>query len=47
VRACGLKLRETIGFKWLADTVARKLAVIMHATLKSGEVFDRKAGVAA
>ena len=37
----GLKLRERIGFKRAAVAVARKLAVIMHAMLKSGELFNR------
>ena len=47
LRAWGLKLREKIGFKRAAVAVARKLAVIMHAMLKSGEVFDRKASALA
>lgn len=42
LREWGLKLRERIGFKRAAVAVARKLAVIMHAMLKSGELFDRK-----
>ena len=36
--------------RWLltaAVAVARKLSVIMHAMLKSGELFDRSAGLAA
>ncbi len=37
LRAWGLKLREKIGFKRAAVAVARKLAVIMHAMLKSGQ----------
>ncbi|RJG40564.1 IS110 family transposase [Mesorhizobium sp. DCY119] len=41
LRAWGLKLREKIGFKRAAVAVARKLAVIMHAMLKSGELFSR------
>ena len=41
-RAVGLKLREKIGFKRAAVAVARKLAVIMHAMLKSGELFNRE-----
>ena len=44
LRTWGLKLRERIGFKRAAVAVARKLAVMMHAMLKSGEVFDRTAG---
>lgn len=47
LRAWGLKLRERIGFKRAAVAVARKLAVMMHAMLKSGEMFDRTAGAAA
>lgn len=41
LRTWGLKLRERIGFKRVA--VARKLAVIMHAMLKSGQSFQREA----
>jgi transposase len=44
LRTWGLKLRERIGFKRAAVAVARKLAVTMHAMLKSGEAFDRNAG---
>ncbi len=40
-------LREKVGFKRAAVAVARKLPVIVHAMLKSGELFDRSAGVAA
>ena len=47
LRAWGLKLREKVGFKRAAVAVARKLAVIMHAMLKSGEVFNRSAGLTA
>ncbi len=43
LRTWGLKLRERIGFKRAAVAVARKLAVIMHAMLKSGELFTRMA----
>ena len=39
-----MKLREKIGFKRAAVAVARKLAVIMHAMLKSGELFNRTVG---
>ena len=42
LRAWGLKLRERIGFKRAAVAVARKLAVIMHAVLKSGQTFQRE-----
>lgn len=41
LRIWGLKLREKIGFKRAAVAVARKLAVIMHAMLRTGELFDR------
>jgi transposase len=41
LRTWGLKLRERVGFKRAAVAVARKLAVIMHAMLKTGECFDR------
>lgn len=40
LRTWGIKLRERIGFKRAAVAVARKLAVIMHAMLKTGEVFE-------
>jgi transposase len=45
LRMWGLKLREKLGFKRAASAVARKLAVIMHAMLKSGELFARTAAV--
>jgi transposase len=47
LRSWGLKLREKVGFKRAAVAVARKLSVIMHAMLKSGELFDRSPGQAA
>lgn len=43
LRTWGLKLRERLGFKRAAIAVARKLAVIMHAMLRSGELFNRTA----
>lgn len=43
----GLKLRERLGIKRAAVAVARKLAVIMHSMLKTGEPFNRLAGVPA
>ncbi|MCE6949513.1 IS110 family transposase [Cereibacter sphaeroides] len=43
LRAWGLKPRERIGFRRAAVAVARKLAVIMHAMLKSGQSFQRQA----
>lgn len=44
LRTWGLGLRERIGFKRAAVAVARKLVVIMHAMLKTGEFFDPQAG---
>lgn len=44
LRTWGLKLRERIGFKRAATVLARKLAVTMHAMLKSGELFDPTIG---
>ena len=41
LRAWGIKLRQRVGFKRAAVAVARKLAVIMHAMLKTGQCFDR------
>lgn len=35
----GIKLRERLGFKRAAVAVARKLAVIMHSMLQTGETF--------
>jgi len=43
LRTWGLKLRERVGFRRAAVAVARKLAVIMHAMLRSGELFNRTA----
>jgi transposase len=47
LRTWGLALRERVGLKRAAVAVARKLAVTMHAMLRSGEMFDRMAGVGA
>ncbi|MES0038655.1 IS110 family transposase, partial [Mesorhizobium sp. M0046] len=47
LRTWDLKLRERVGFKRAAVAVARKLAVIMHSMLKTGEFFDRNAGATA
>ena len=47
LRTWGLKLRERLGFKRATVAVARKLAVIMHSMLKSGQPFDRLAVSAA
>ncbi|AVA25343.1 IS110 family transposase [Rhizobium sp. NXC24] len=44
LKSWGLKLRERLGFKRAAVAVARKLAVIMHSMLKTGEVFNASAG---
>lgn len=46
LRSGGMKLREKIGFKRAAVAVARKLAVIMHAMLRSGELFTRRVAAA-
>ncbi|AMK25544.1 IS110 family transposase [Sphingobium sp. TKS] len=43
----GLGLCERLGFKCAAVAVARKLAVIMHSMLKTGEVFNTSAGASA
>ena len=47
LRTWGLRLRDKIGFKRAAVAVARKLAVVMHAMLRCGQLFDRTAGGAA
>ncbi len=47
LRTWGLALRERVGFKRAAVALARRLAVTMHAMLRSGEMFDRNAGAAA
>lgn len=47
LRRWGLKLRERIGFKRAAIAVARKLAVIMHTMLKTGQLFERAIGTTA
>ncbi len=41
LRTWGMALREKIGFKRATIAVARKLAVIMHSMLKSGQPFQR------
>lgn len=43
LRTWGLKLKERVGFKRAAVAVARKLAVTMHAMLKSNTIFERTA----
>lgn len=47
LRSWGLKLRDRAGFKRAAVAVARKLSVIMHRMLTTGETFDRSAGMIA
>ncbi|QPC94730.1 IS110 family transposase [Mesorhizobium sp. INR15] len=47
LKTWGRQLRERLGFKRAAIAVARKLSVIMHAMLKSGEAFNRSAGASA
>lgn len=42
LRTWGIALREKIGFKRATIAVARKLAVIMHSMLKSGQPFQRQ-----
>lgn len=46
LRSWSVNLREKIGFKRAAVAVARKLAVVMHAMLRSGELFKRAAAAA-
>lgn len=41
LRVWGLKLKERTGFRRAAVAVARKLAVIMHTMLRTGELFER------
>jgi transposase len=47
LRTWGLKLKERIGHKRAAVAVARKLAVIMHSMLRTGELFERSVAVEA
>lgn len=47
LRTWGLQLWEKIGFKRAAVAVARKLAVIMHAMLRSGNRFEHSARIQA
>ena len=46
LRSWGMKLREKVGVKRAAVAFACKLAVIMHAMLRSGELFTRTAAAA-
>jgi transposase len=43
----GAPAQGKLGFKRAAVAVARKLAVIMHAMLVSGQRFDRTIGLTA
>jgi transposase len=45
LKSWGKNLREKIGFKRAVVAMARKMAVIMHAMLKTGELFDPKRGL--
>lgn len=40
-------LKERVGFERAAVALARRLAVTMHAMLKSGQCFDPDAGMPA
>jgi transposase len=44
LRTWALALKERLGFKRTAVALARKLAVVMHTMLKTGELFDPNAG---
>ncbi|WP_316355404.1 IS110 family transposase [Devosia sp.] len=44
LRGWALALKERLGFKRAAVALARKLAVIMHAMLQTGELFDPDKG---
>ena len=46
LRKWGLQLRERLGFKRATVAVARKLAVIMHSMLITGEPFGKKSAAA-
>ena len=47
LRRWGLELRDRLGFKRAAVALARKLAVIMHTMMKTGELFDHRLETAA
>lgn len=47
LRTWALELKERLGFKRAAVALARKLAVIMHAMLRTGELFDPHEGTPA
>ncbi|MER9547124.1 IS110 family transposase, partial [Mesorhizobium sp. M0437] len=44
LRTWALELKDRLGFKRAAVALARKLAVIMHAMLRTGELFDPHGG---
>jgi len=44
LRTWALKLKERLSFKRAAVALARKLAMIMHAMLNTGELFAPHAG---
>ncbi|RWQ33368.1 MAG: IS110 family transposase [Mesorhizobium sp.] len=46
-RTWALELKERLGFKRAAVALARKLAAIMHAMLRTGELFDPHGGTPA
>ena len=47
LRTWALELKERLGFKRAAVALARKLAVIMHAMLRTGELFNPHGGTRA
>ena len=47
LRTWALELKERLGVKRAAVALARKLAVIMHAMLRTGELFDPHGGTPA
>jgi hypothetical protein len=42
LRTWALELKERLGLKQAAVALARKLAVFMHAMLRTGELFDAR-----
>ncbi|MBX3582967.1 MAG: IS110 family transposase [Rhizobiaceae bacterium] len=47
LRSWALELKERLGFKRAAVALARKLAVMMHAMLRTGQLFDPHGGTPA
>jgi transposase len=47
LRTWALALKERLGFKRAAVALARRLAVTMHAMLRTGELFDPQGGTSA